>query len=423
MSVARLVSFLVAISAAAVALVNPVRPSMPFERPVLGASLFKAAWAYKHDRGWLEAQLDWLKQHQFDAIRALGVVGDPDRPDYWDGREIDWRWKDYAHVIGGTTDLAFDKYGIRVQWTIFADAQKNIPREADRSALVDTFIRMSRGRERKILAFEVANEFWQNGFAGDEGIGQLEVFSRRLRSNTSIPVAASAHNDALCRIYAAGDVDFASIHFDRSASQGQWTPVLNPWRTARHAGHLAACDLPAAASNNEPIGPGSSLPQPLTPIQVVMSAVNTYIAGIPIYMFHSGPGVRDDPTHPDGLRPSHLAQMPGAEGFYSGLAATKAYIPSDILTWTSVGRDDPAFPFSVAGAAVSVLGAVSGKRFVVAVSGASGPVVLTARDDMEARRVDPLTGATMDTRRLKAGETIRVTSEAAVWTESPAALK
>jgi hypothetical protein len=412
-SAQRLGSSVLAIVVAVGVLTN-ASPAPPFPAPVLGASLFKAAWAYKHDRAWLESQLAWLKSHRFDAIRAFGVVGDPGHPDYWDGREIDWRWKDYADVIAGTTDLAYDKYGIRVQWTIFADAQKNIPREADRSALVDTFIRMARGRERKILAFEVANEFWQNGFDGVEGARQLETYSRRLHAKTSVPVAASAHSDALCPIYEAGVVDFASIHFDRTSPSARWTPLLMPWRVARRAGQLAACELPAAASNNEPLGPGSSLPRPLTPIHIVMSAVNTYLAGIPIYIFHAGPGVRDDPTHPQGLRPSQLEEIPDAVRFFDGLASTKKYIPPDVFSWVSMAGTDGSFPFAVQGQPVAVFGARSADRFVVAVSGVSGSVHLIARREMEVRRLEPLTGETLETRKLKTDERFSITSEAAV---------
>jgi hypothetical protein len=396
-------------------------PSPPFPAPVLGASLFKAAWAYKHDRSWLESQLEWLKRHHFDAIRAFGVVGDPMHPEYWDGREIDWRWPDYADVIAGTTDLAYDQYGIRVHWTIFADAQKNIPKEADRSALVDQFIRMARGREKKILAMEVANEFWQNGFDGPDGVRQLKMFAERLRASTGVPVAASAHADGLCPLYSARAVDFASVHFDRTAPTARWTPLLKPWRIARQAGQLASCELPEWASNNEPLGPGSSLPQALTPIQVVMSAVNTYLAGIPIYILHTGPGVRDDTTHPQGLRPSRLDQLPNAVQFFRGLGAIKSYLPADVITWTSIGQQDDEFPFTVNGEAAVVLGAASRGRFVVAISGVSGATNLIAREPVDVRRVDPLTGVTLVTRHLKAKQALRIAAEAAVVTGSRSA--
>ncbi len=390
------------------------RPSQPFTRVVLGASLFKAAWAYKDDRPWLESQLKWLRAQGFDAIRALGVVGDPSAEDYWDGREIDWRWKDYDEVISGLTDLAYDTYGIRVQWTIFADAQKNTPQEADRAALVEKFVRMSRGRERKILAFEIANEFWQNGFDGRDGVRQLRTYAARLRSATTIPVAASAHADELCPLYAAGVVDFATIHFDRQTPHALWSPLTEPWRFARRPGHFAGCLLPDSAANNEPVGPGSSSGGSPTTLQLVMSAVNTYIAGVPIYIFHSGPGVRDDPAHSSGLRPLRLDQLPTSPGLFEGLRAMRGYVPEDLPAWTSVTADDEAFPFTVSTQAALVMGALSQRRFFVAVSDAERPVELVARRGMSVGVIEPLTGRRLEQRTLAEGQALRIANEAAV---------
>jgi hypothetical protein len=254
----------------------------------------------------------------------------------------------------------------------------------------------------------------QNGFDGAEGIRQLRVFAARLRSGTSVPVAASAHADALCPLYASGSVDFVPVHFDRTSPASRWTPLEQPWRTARLKGRLAQCELPQWASNNEPLGPGSSLEQPLTPLQVVVSAVNTYLAGIPIYMFHSGPGVRDDPTHPKGLRPSRLDQLPEAEHLFSGLEATKLYVPADVMSWQSITPDDQRFPFTVKGQVVSSLGAVRNDQFIVAFSGVAGKLELLARRPVEARGIDPLTGSTIEVRKLGRGEAWQVTSEAVI---------
>ena len=73
------------------------------EFAALGATMFWAAWAYKHDRPRLDEHLKLLADHGFDYIRALGVVG---RQPVWAGREIDWRWPDYDQVIAGVTDHA-----------------------------------------------------------------------------------------------------------------------------------------------------------------------------------------------------------------------------------------------------------------------------------------------------------------------------
>lgn len=387
-------------------------PPRPFDQPVLAASLFRAAWGYRHDRAWLESQLEWLRAHHFDAIRALGVVGNPAAPDYWDGREIDWRWPDYDEVIAGLTDLAYDRYGLKVQWTIFADAQDNIPRESDRAALVERFLKMSRGRERKILAFEVANEFWKNGFDGAEGIRQLAAYSRKLHQATTIPVAASSHRDELCSLYSSGAVDFSTIHFDRGAPNAGWAPLTEPWTIARRAGRFASCTMPEQASNNEPAGPGAAASAPMMPLQIVMSAVNTYLSQIPLYVFHSGPGIRDDESAPNGLRPARFEQLSDAAQVFDGLAAVQRYIPRDVLTWRPLAPTDEEFPFTIKGNAGVTLAVEQRGRVLIAVSGIRDAMELVARAGIQLRRIDPLTGETAEEQSLKTGDSVRFGSEA-----------
>ena len=417
---ARTVSAFWLVCAAAALLAAPqLAATRPFDRTVLAASLFRAAWAYRHDRAWLESQLDYLARHRFDAIRALGIVGDPEEPDYWDGREIDWRWDDHEAVIAGLTDLAHDRYGIQVQWTIFADAQASIPAEADRGLLVERFIAMSRGREKKILAFEVANEYLKNGFEGKDGLRQLRRFARRIRDATGVPVAASAHGPELCALYRGGDVDFATVHFDRSAPYAGWSPVQEPWRIARRKGHVASCELPQMASNNEPAGPGSSVESVPDPLPTVMAAVNTYLAGLPIYVLHTGPGVRDDPAHETGLRPSGFAELEGAPALFGGMAAMRGYLPKEVVEWVSMSGKDAAFPFDIEGRAAVALGARRGSTFVVAVSAIESEVTLVARREANVRGHDPLTGTAFEDRRLRRGDRWRIARAAAVIVGSP----
>jgi hypothetical protein len=407
--------WLISFAALALLVQSPENPARLFPRAVLGTTLFRAAWAYRHDRPWLERQLAYLGKHRFDAIRALGVVGKPNETDYWDGREIDSRWDDYAEVIAGLTDLAFDKYGVRVQWTIFGDAQKDTLSPADRARIVERFISMSGGREQKILAFEVANEFWQNGFDGADGLKELRTLSRRMRDATQIPVAASSHRPELCGFYADRVVDFTTVHFDRNAPHARWSPLVRPWRAERRAGAFSSCELPAAASNNEPLGPGSSVASTVEPIEIVMSAVNTYVAGIPIYILHTGPGVRDDPKHPAGLRPSHLDQLPRAGELFGGLAAVRNYLPGDLPTWTPSPSGSDSFPFELqVPADTVVLGAHQGQQFVVSLAGMESVVHLTARSAARVRSIDPLTGRVLFDRELRKADRLTVDRPAAV---------
>jgi hypothetical protein len=380
----------------------------------LGASLFWAAWGYKHDLPRLEANLAYLADNGFEYIRALGVVGDPNGPDYWDGREIVWTWPDYASVIAGLTDLAWQKYGLRVQWTLIGDGQVSIPAEADRYALVDTFVAMSQGREDAIVLFEIANEAWQNGFAGDEGLAQLRALSATMRSKTPILVAASAPDGHECddglAIYAGDIADIATIHFDRDVGKadGHWRPVRQPWEHQ-------FCGLPVG-SNNEPIGPGASVNTEDDPLKLVAAAIVTHIASLPMYVFHSSAGVRGD---------SDIWEMAGAGAFQH----LDALVPGDLASWSPQNCHWEGSPFicyagdsqgalvadtmwpdlaSPTSGAVRVYSATDGGEFLSAPIGILGHVTLEARKSMIFDVIHPVSGQTLATHSLSAGETVEI---------------
>src|SRR6186713_1596079 len=141
----------------------------------LGATLFWGAWGYKFDRPRLERNLQTLSAAGIDYVRVLGSVGGAS----WEDRETDPRWPDYDDIIAGMTDLAYDRYGMRVQWTLFGGAPFTAS-ASSRTALVDRFAALARGREHKIFAFEIANEAWQNGFRGARGLSELRNLATRL---------------------------------------------------------------------------------------------------------------------------------------------------------------------------------------------------------------------------------------------------
>ena len=389
------------------------------EFSALGASLFWAAWAYKNDRPRLDSHLKLLADHHFDYIRVLGVVG---RQPYWAGREVDWRWPDYKEVIAGLTDYTYDRYGLRVEWTIFADADQMIPDRADRFRLVDTFLEMARGREHKIMHFEVANESWQNGFGGQEGITQIREIARYLASRTEIPVAISDSQGHTCAdhrtLYKDVAVEIMTEHFPRDVdgALGRWDPVLAPWRNHDCAG------LPPVISSNEPIGPGSSVESETDPIRIVAGAVSAYMSGSGLYVFHTDAGVW-------GREP--LADMSGAQQALAGLSAMKSYLPPDIPNWqhTLFRQDGDANagiqPFlPVAGekrgalatadakdGAREVLTSVTGGQFVVVPIGIIEGVTLEARRGVTFDVLHPLSGEALAHHTLKAGQTVRITGQ------------
>ena len=84
----------------------------------LGATLFWGAWGYKFERARLERNLATLNAAGIDYVRVLGSVGGAS----WADRQTDPGWEDYDAIIAGVTDLVYDRYGMRVQWTLFGGA-------------------------------------------------------------------------------------------------------------------------------------------------------------------------------------------------------------------------------------------------------------------------------------------------------------
>ena len=75
---------------------------------------------------------------------------------------------------------------------------------------------MARGREHKIFAFEIANEAWQNGFAGPEGLAELRRLGQRLNEKTPVLVALSSPaRGAACATYAGSGADAMTLHYER----------------------------------------------------------------------------------------------------------------------------------------------------------------------------------------------------------------
>ncbi len=380
----------------------------------LGATMMWAAWAYKNDRPRLEANLQFLAEHDFDFIRALGVVGDPNAPDYWDGREIDMNWPDYPAVIAGLTDLAFDQYGLRIEWTLIGDGQVTVPSFEQRQALVQTFLQMAEGREHKILYFELANESWQNGFGGEQGLADLRTLTQSMKLQSPNLVAASAPSGPECAdaqaIYAGDVADLSTIHFDRDIwkVEGSWRPVRQPWE------HQFCEGLPPGSAI-APIGPGSSVAEEQDPVRLVAGAITTYVAGLPIYVFHSDAGVRGD---------DDLWNMAGVDRFVH----VRELLPPDLADWAPKNAHWADAPFTVfAGengalvpdtmwvdlnapqsGVVRAYGAVRDSEFVVFPIGILGSVTVAPRRPLTFDVIDPMSGMVLASHDLETGQQVQI---------------
>ena len=388
----------------------------------LGATLFWAPWGYRHDRARLERELALLARGGVDYVRVLGQVGAPDDPaDSWADRPIDPRWTttgacpeaggapcaSYDEVIAGLTDLAFDRYGLRVEWTIFGSTAFT-PTPAARRALVDRMLKMAKGREHKIFHFEIANEFYHNGFEGPEGLTELRELGRYVQDRSSILVALSASRSADCdvmqRLHAGGVGDLVTVHFDRSskAAAGQWEPVRRPWA-------LQSCTgLPTLRSSNEPIGPFSSVNDERDPLRLAMGAAVTYVSGVGAYVLHTGAGIRGGGRADRSRgRPANVSDVPNIAAILRALRAVRDRLPLDVPNWTrfDAATANPIVSVDNPSTLVAAYGAHHAGRFVITPIGIRGTLTLRAHDRIALEVFDPRTGERRGGGTLQRGDT------------------
>ena len=386
----------------------------------LGASYFQALRHAKYDRARLKSNLALLTSKGFNYVRILSMVS-------WEGLEIApvsftnraghvvQAWPDYWQQFRDVLDLAA-QHGLRVEVTIFADAQYVMPDKSTRQAHLDGILTNIAGRERQILHLEVANEAWQNGFPGSQGIADLRAFSRYLADRTSVPVAITSNGDTsdrgLIALYSGSGADLATVHFSRDTRtvEGGWLPVRDPYRLGNLPG------VPPVSSN-EPIGPGSSVSSETDPIKLCAAAVFAYLSNLPAYVYHSRAGVY-----------GYVNSYPhtGDEVRFENTAGINAYqfirqiLPPDLASWVRNDGLEPSAPFTVfcndqsnrywpdvsrpTDGCDRNIGSAKGREFVCFPMGVlGGGVILQARRPVQFQVFNPLSGVVVSSLTLNAG--------------------
>jgi hypothetical protein len=128
----------------------------------LGASYFQALHDAKYNRSRLNANLAFLASKGFNYVRVFSMVS-------WEGLEIAPvaftnrfgrvvpAWADYWQQFCDLLDLA-GRQGLRVEISIFADAQYVMPSKRARQAHMDGILANIARREHQVMHLEVANE-------------------------------------------------------------------------------------------------------------------------------------------------------------------------------------------------------------------------------------------------------------------------
>jgi hypothetical protein len=398
----------------------------------LGASYFQALRDAKFDRPLLNHNLALLSSKGFNYVRVLSMVS-------WEGLEIApviftnrngrtvAAWPDYWQQFRELLELA-GHHGLRVEVTIFADAQYVMPSKPARQAHLDSILANIAGHEHQVMHLEVANEAWQNGFPGAQGIADLRTLTQYLANRTPLLVAITSNADTsdqgIISQYRGSTADLATVHFSRDTrtSEGGWLPVRDAYR----AGHLPG--VPPVISN-EPIGPGSSVASESDPLRLCSAAAFAYLANLPGYVFHSRAGIygyeKCCPPSGDRLR---FEQVPGIDAFQH----LSQLLPPDVASWARNDGVESSAPFTVfcnaqpntywpdvsepTNGCVRNIGGRQGNEFVCLPMGIlDGGLTLESRQSARIRIYNPLTGALVSERVLASGERFTLPRDAGAY--------
>lgn len=374
----------------------------------VGASLFWGGWGCLHDRGRFERNLRFLSG-KVDFVRVLAVVG----PGGWRDRTAPA--KDLEATVACVTDRAVEN-GLRIEWTIFGSTD-TAPTRADRIAVVRRFAAAVGRRASSVQLVEIANEAWQNGFAGNAGRDEARDLARLLRELTPIrAIAITAPQPGSERVearrwYEGSTATLMTVHPDRNqrGAGGNWRPVTELWNA-----HLST-PLPWIA--NEPIGPQSSVAEDDDPRRLTMMAGMTWLSGGAAFTLHTGAGVRGGGAEDRARgRVANIWEVPRIEETLAGINALRAILPKDLPNFRpqDPAADRSEYPFEVGpvreriadGRLLAAYAAVSPDgRFVAMPLVATAAVPLTATVAMELTLFDPTTGARLGSRTLAPGDT------------------
>ncbi len=398
----------------------------------LGASYFQALRRVKYDRERLNSDLALLAEKGFNYVRILSMVS-------WDGLEIApvsftnsaghpvQGWPDYWQQFSDLLDLV-SQYGLRTEVTVFADAQYIMPSKSVRKAHLDGILANIAGREHKIIHLEVANEAWQNGFPGAQGVADLREFARYLADRTSVPVAITSNDDSsdagIAALYSGSAADLATVHFSRDTRtiEGGWLSVRDCYR----AGNLPGVP---PVSSNEPIGPGSSVSSESDPIKLCAAAVFAYIANLPAYVYHSRAGVYGC---------VNCCPPSGGEVRFESTSGINAYqhlrqmLPPDLASWVRNDGLESSAPFTVfcngqanrywpdvsspTNGCDRNIGSIKGRQFVCFPMGIlGGGVTLQARRPVRFQVFNPLTGEVVENLTLNVASQVTLPQGPGAW--------
>jgi len=296
---------------------------------LLGVSFFWLLWGLKYDYDRTIKNLDACVGA--DVVRMLCCVGQPD--DSWSDRIIDPNWSDFSDVLEHALEL-LQARGMRALVTIFGDATSAVPDEASRAAHVDRVCTVLNRYPAAVVNVGVSNE--GIGFP-DDGYAEILRHTERVRATTPFLVSSVCGlEDAPATVYAA------RTERKIEGDGGVWEHTEQPY-------DLRNTEL--VASDEEPIGPQSSVAEDDDPLRNTTHAVCAWLCRAPLYVYHCGAGIRGGgAADVERGRYANFYDQPSFGPTLAMLCAARDYLPGDVAQWSRISHSDPKhegeYPFA-----------------------------------------------------------------------------
>ena len=271
-------------------------------------------WQYFEDHG------------RADATRVLFQVN-------WKDETIDPAWPNYREIMAEVIDKAYDDHGLRTLATLIGGGLSMDP-----TAFGNLVCDILEPRQEKILYVEIANEAYQN--ADDETVAAVAAVVRRRLP--SLLLAASAYNGPdgvdFERTVAMANRIGASVlpvHLERSAPTG---------RQVRQAWDIKEFSRDRLISNQEPVGPLSSVAECRDARALAMHRALSIAMGAGAFVFHCGSLVYGVPKMgATGFRPARVMEVPDIDEIVEAVAFVEGILPDGVETWraANAGWESP----------------------------------------------------------------------------------
>jgi len=291
----------------------------------IGASAFAIPYLLEFEPERANANLEFLRDEHVHAPRVLCVVG-PEEP--WADRAINPKtlgWPRWTSMIRQTL-VTMRGWHQRAILTIFGSTD-GLGR-VERQRVVSEIRQIIRDHRHQVLGVEVSNEAKVSYEEALEHVRMLLV------GNDGLLVATTAMGYGHSGWDAVENMNPWHHARKTTGDGGIWEYTEQPYKGK---------DSPRVISDQEHIGPKSSVAEDSDPERLTSSAATSFVTGHAIVVLHTGAGVFMGGSGGDSRgREANLFDVPGITTMLRARVALASRMPADLPNWRNTSHSDPS---------------------------------------------------------------------------------